>query len=112
MAIAAYFDLDIQQFDTMNAFYNAFLDEDIYVRYPDKFHIPGHCLQLIRALYGLLKSPLLWYNLMCEYLYKLGLSLVPDYPCLFTSNKLIVFFYIDDITVLYYPLNRSFYDKF
>jgi hypothetical protein len=44
MAIAAYFDLDIQQFDTVNAFYNAFLDEDIYIYYPDGFYIPGHCL--------------------------------------------------------------------
>ncbi len=29
MAIAAYFDLDIQQFDAVNAFCNAFLDEDV-----------------------------------------------------------------------------------
>jgi hypothetical protein len=112
MAIAAYFDLDIQQFDAVNAFCNAFLDEDVYVRYPDGFHVPGHCLQLIRALYGLPKSPLLWYNLMCEYLRKLGLSPIPDCPCLFTSNKLIVFFYVDDIAVLYHPSNRSFYDEF
>lgn len=76
MAIAAYFDLDIQQFDAVNAFCNAFLDEDVYIRYPDGFHVPDHCLQLIRALYGLPKSPLLWYNLMCEYLRKLGLSII------------------------------------
>jgi hypothetical protein len=49
---------------------------------------------------------------MYEYLHKLSLSPVHDYPCLFTSNKLIVFFYIDDITVLYYPLNRTFYNGF
>jgi hypothetical protein len=112
MAIAAYFDLDTQQFDAVNAFCNAFLDEEVYVRYPDGYQEPGHCLQLIRALYGLPKSPLLWYNLMCEYLRKLGLSPVPDCPCLFTSDKLIVFFYVDDIAVLYHPSNRSLYQEF
>ena len=59
MAIAAYFNLDIHQFDAVNAFCNAFLNEDVYVRYPDGFQVPGSCLKLIRALYSLPKSPLL-----------------------------------------------------
>jgi hypothetical protein len=43
----------------MNAFCNAFLDKDVYIHYPNKFHIPGHYLQLIYTLYSLLKSLLL-----------------------------------------------------
>jgi hypothetical protein len=49
---------------------------------------------------------------MYEYLRKLGLSLVPDYPCLFTGAKLIVFFYVNDIAVLCHPSNRSYYQEF
>ena len=49
---------------------------------------------------------------MCEYLRKLGLSPVPDCPCLFTGAKLIVFFYVDDIAVLCHPSNRSYYQEF
>ena len=39
MAIAAYFDLDIYQFDAINAFTNAYLDEDVFVRFPDGFSV-------------------------------------------------------------------------
>jgi len=112
MAIAAYFDLDIHQFDAVNAFCNAFLDELVYIRYPDGFQVPGYCLQLIRALYGLPKSPLLWYNLMCTHLRKLGLQPVPDCPCLFANSTLVVFFYVDDIVVLCHPSNQSAYQEF
>ena len=59
MAMAAYFDLNIQQFDVINAFTNATIDELIYVRYPDGYHVLGHCLKLRKALYRLPRSPLL-----------------------------------------------------
>ncbi len=59
MAIAAYFDLNIQQFDVINTFTNTTINELIYVRYPDGYHVLGHCLMLRKALYGLLRSPLL-----------------------------------------------------
>ena len=53
MAIAVYFDLEIYQFDTVNAFTNAFLDKVVYVKYPDRFECPGSVLQVIHALYRL-----------------------------------------------------------
>jgi len=59
MAIAAYFNLDIYQFDAINAFCNALIDELIYVRYPDGFQVPGSCLKLLKALYGMPRSALL-----------------------------------------------------
>ena len=59
IAIAAYFNLNIQQFDAINAFTNATINELIYVRYPAGYHVPGHCLILHKALYRLLRSPLL-----------------------------------------------------
>jgi hypothetical protein len=74
MAISAYFDLDIHQFNAMNAFINSLNDELIYVRFPDGFHKRGHCLKLLRALYGLPRSPLLWFNDLLACFKRLGLT--------------------------------------
>ena len=60
MAITAKFDLDTRQLDAVNAFTNSVLDEDVYVYFPDGFHRRGWVLKLLRALYGLRLSPLLW----------------------------------------------------
>ena len=59
MAMAAYFDLDIQQFDAINAFTNTTINKLIYVRFPDGFYVPRQCLKLYKALYRLPRSPLL-----------------------------------------------------
>ena len=53
------------------------------------------------ALYGLKISPLLWYKELTSILAKFGLKPVPGINCLFTDGQLIVFFYIDDIAVLF-----------
>ena len=37
IAIAAYFNLDIYQFDAINAFCNVPIDKLIYICYPDRF---------------------------------------------------------------------------
>jgi hypothetical protein len=113
MAIAAYFDLDIYQFDAINAFTNAFIDETIYVKYPEGFEVKNQCLKVLRALYGLPRSPLLWHKELSRTLVlKLGLRPTAESPCLFTNSKLIVFFYVDDIVVLSHPDNQSAYDDF
>ena len=57
MAITAVFDLEAQQLDAVNAFTNSILDEIVYVDFPDGFRQPGFCLLLLRALYGLCRSP-------------------------------------------------------
>ena len=112
MAIAAYFNLDIYQFDAINAFCNALIDELIYIRYPDGFQVPGSCLKLLKALYGMPRSALLWYNKLFSLLTKLGLKPVLDTNCLFSNDKLIIFFYVDDIVILYHPSNISAYHEF
>jgi hypothetical protein len=56
MAIAAYFDLELQQLDAISAFTNSALRRKIYVRLPDGFYQPHKCLLLLRALYGLKES--------------------------------------------------------
>ena len=47
MALTAAFGLDMKQFDTINAFVNSLLDEEIYVEMPPGRSKPGYVLQLI-----------------------------------------------------------------
>ena len=53
------------------------------------------------ALYGLKILPLLWYKELTSTLTKFGLEPIPSTNCLFTNGRLIIFFYVDDITVLF-----------
>jgi hypothetical protein len=103
MALAAAFDLEIRHYDAVNAFTNSELDEEIYCEYPEGFERLGRCLLLLRALYGLKRSPRLWYNDFTTTLERLGLQPVPGVNCLFTNDRLIVFFFVDDIVVLCLP---------
>jgi len=59
MALACYFDLEMKQFDAVNAFTNAQLDEKIYIQYLEGFKKPRWDILLLKALYGLRRSPLL-----------------------------------------------------
>jgi hypothetical protein len=53
------------------------------------------------ALYGLKILLLLWYKELISTLAKFGLKLVLGTNCLFTNRRLIIFFYVDNITVLF-----------
>lgn len=107
MAITAYFDLDIEQLDAVNAFTNSRIDEEVYVRCADGYEEHGKCWKLNRALYGLRRSPLLWFRDFSETLTGLGLVRVPEAQCLFVSPKIIVFFYVDDICILSHPNHKA-----
>src|SRR5918999_5272708 len=100
MAIAAAFDLEIFQYDAVNAFTNSTLDETVYCECPQGFEQSDQCLLLLRALYRLRRSPLLWLKEFSSTLKELGLKEIKS--CLFTNDWLVVFFYVDDIIVMYH----------
>ena len=112
ITITAYFDLDIFQLDAVNTFTNAELNKLMYVKCPKGFTSSGNCLQLNRALYSLSRSPFLWFNDLSSTIRKLGLELVLECACLFTNDKLIVFFFVDDICILCHPQNLEYYHTF
>ena len=104
MAITAAYDLEAFQLDAVNAFTNSELDETVYCAFPDGFQQDGKCLRLLRALYGLRRSPLLWLREFSTTLHDLGLNEISGQPCLFaTDDGIIVFFYVDDIVLLCRP---------
>ena len=53
------------------------------------------------ALYRLKISPLLWYKEFTSILTEFGLKPVQGTNCLYTDRQFIVFFYIDDIAILF-----------
>jgi hypothetical protein len=104
MAIAAARNYEAYQLDAISAFVNSKLDEIVHCRFPDGFDQPGLCLLLLRALYGLRRSPLLWLQEFSSTLRNLGPREVSEQSCLFMSDDgILVFFYVDDIVLLCSP---------
>jgi hypothetical protein len=112
IAIMARFGLKAVQLDAVNAFINARLDETVYCYPPDGFEMPGKLYWLLLALYGLPRSPLMWLNEFKGTLTELGLVQIPESPCLFTNGRIIVFFYVDDVVILYHPKHESEFYEF
>ncbi|RMZ74983.1 hypothetical protein DV736_g6713, partial [Chaetothyriales sp. CBS 134916] len=112
MALAARWDLELKQLDAVNAFPNSKLDEEVFVELPDGFKQPGVVGRLLRALYGLRRSPLLWQKLLSSILSELGLQCALEEPCLFINNWLIILFFVDDIIYIYRNSNQLQADEF
>nr|GEX46105.1 zinc finger, CCHC-type [Tanacetum cinerariifolium] len=65
LAFAAIHDLDIHQMDVKTAFLNGDLDEEIYMKQPEGFVMPGHeskVCKLKKSLYGPKQSPKQWHQ--------------------------------------------------
>jgi hypothetical protein len=107
IAIAAYFGMELYQLDAVNAFCNAYLDEVLYTADPGDRISKGNCLRVIRALYGMPRSPLLWFKHLTATMERLGFKPVPESACLYTNGRIIVFFYVDDIVIMVHPKYHS-----
>ncbi|CAI7814208.1 unnamed protein product, partial [Closterium sp. NIES-53] len=63
LAIAAALDLDLMQLDVKNAFLHGMLDRDLYMEQPSYYEDGTPCVcKLVKSLYGLKQSPMLWYE--------------------------------------------------
>jgi hypothetical protein len=104
--------LDISQLDAISIFINATLDEVVYYRMLEGFYVLGKYLFLNKALYSLARAPRFWFKNLSRIFLSIGFRQILDIPCLFTSRVIIVFFYIDDITILNRKENRAITKKF
>ena len=104
-AIAAYYDLDIDQIDVKTAFLYGLIDQLIYVQIPKRSEDAtnkGMVCKLLKALYGLKQAPRLWYERLSKFLLeKLGLQRInADHSIFVTStgiNGPIVSKFVNDI---------------
>lgn len=102
MAITAAFDLETGQYDAVNAFTNSSINKATYCSPPQGWKGDINILlKLVQALYGLKQSPALWYRHLSRTLIDLGLDPTPGVECRFTNDYMVVFFFVDDICILY-----------
>ncbi|KAL1956597.1 hypothetical protein VTO42DRAFT_7008 [Malbranchea cinnamomea] len=92
MAIAATFDLDMEQLDAVNAFCNSDIDELVYIE-----ELPGFKSREEDS-----------YRELAKALLELGFEAVDEEPYLFTDGRVFVFFYVDDIVLLAHKGDRIY----
>ena len=112
MGIAAKFDLEIDQYDVVNAFINAKREKSsslVYCQLPDGFKEFGKCARVDRALYGLRDSPALWYKDLCRTLTELRLCQCKEDHCIFVDElrKVFLLFFVDDVLIMYHKDDQS-----
>jgi hypothetical protein len=101
IAIAARFDLELIQYDAVNAFVHARLDHDVFMQLPAGYRKDGFVAKLERALYGLRESPLLWQRDFSSTLKEIGFQPIPHEPCCMVKDGIIIFYYVDDIVLAF-----------
>jgi hypothetical protein len=105
LAFAVKHQLKTRQVDFVNAFVQAAMPpgEDVYVGMPPGIHLAGYdrdstVLKLDKSLYGMTRSPLLWFRTLRDALHALGYEQSQHDQCMFInrSRKAIVLVYCDD----------------
>lgn len=108
VAIAAFFDLDIDQMDVKTAFLYGLIDQLVYVEIPKGTESATNrdmVCKLLKALYGLRQSSRLWYKRLSNFfLEKLGLRRINADHSIFVTNAgldgPVVTTFVDDIKIM------------
>jgi hypothetical protein len=49
------------------------------------------------------QSPLLWFKHLTTTIERLRFKPIPEYTCLYTNSRIIIFFYINNIIIIVHP---------
>lgn len=106
LAIAAIFDLEIDQLDFDTAFLNAELKEEIFIETPYRYPSSSKYVKLRRALYGLKQASREWNKTIHSYLTSIGyINSVLDeclyYKLLEDGSRIYLLLYVDDLIPVY-----------
>jgi hypothetical protein len=101
MTLVIAFHLETRQLDVVNAFLNAHNDEFVFFQMFDDYKLQSKCYRVIKALYDQRKSFLLWLRILIIKCLELKLKLISEKSCLFISNEILMFFYVNDIMFAY-----------
>lgn len=107
LAIAAEFNMDIDQMDVTTAFLNGDLQENVFMEQPEGFEIKGKenmVYKLNKAIYGLKQAAKSWYEKINSVLtQKLSFKKLCSEPCVYVKNikgnLMILTLYVDDILI-------------
>lgn len=101
--LVATMNLECHQFDVVGAFLHAIVldDVEVYISQLTGFEDgTGRVCRLKKALYGLARSPLWWYNTLAPELNKLGFEPLSTEGCIFkTTAGTMILLYVDDVRV-------------
>ncbi|GKA88588.1 zinc finger, CCHC-type containing protein [Tanacetum coccineum] len=107
LALAAIHNLVIHQMDVKTSFLNGDLDEEVYMKQPEGFVMPGSehkVCKLVKSLYGLKQAPKQWHQKFDEVVLSSGFHLNQSEKCVYSkfdnSGKgVIICLYVDDMLI-------------
>jgi hypothetical protein len=102
IALAAKYNLELDQMDVTGAYLNGKLDEEIYLTPPEGTNIkPGYCWRLRQSLYGLKQAGCTWNKTLDLKLRELGFNRLNAESCLHTyrgkEGLCFLVVYVDDL---------------
>ncbi|GAU31358.1 hypothetical protein TSUD_19030 [Trifolium subterraneum] len=117
IALAAIHNLVIHQMDVKTAFLNGDLEEEVYMKQPEGFVMPGNehkVCKLVKSLYGLKQAPKQWDQKYDEVVLSNGFILNQADKCVYSifdsSGKgVFICLYVDDMLI--FGTNQNQVDK-
>ena len=104
LALATYFDWEIEQMDIQTAFLYPTIEEEVYIAVREGYWIfhpddksKAQVFQLVKTLYGLRQSPLIWFKVIDRYLQSKGLMRSNEDTRHYILKDLIILIFVDDI---------------
>jgi hypothetical protein len=103
-ALAAAYDLKIEQMDVKTAFLYGKIDVDIYMEQPEGFcskERPDQVCKLKKALYGLKQASRVWCTTLTDYLKALGFTPLTADNCIFYDSRgTYIAVFVDDLLII------------
>jgi transposase InsO family protein len=101
LAYAAAHNLKLASLDCKTAFLNADIDCEVYLHLPQGFNVPGKLARLRKSIYGLKQASRLWNQMLHGILEGIGFQRSRADPCIYLSESIVLFVYVDDILCMY-----------
>ncbi|GJV93957.1 zinc finger, CCHC-type containing protein [Tanacetum coccineum] len=104
----------IHQMDVKTTFLNGDLDEEVYMKQPEGFVMPGNEHKVVNSLYGLKQAPKQWHQKFDEVVLSSGFLLNQSDKCMYSKFKsfdkgVIICLYVDDMLI--FGTNQNQADK-
>lgn len=109
LSIAAKFNLKTLQLNAVNAFVHTNLNKIVFMHILSRYNKNKKVFHLNWVFYSLQWLLLLWQQKLTNKMKKLGSKELFQKPCIVLKNRIIKFFYVDDIIFAY---KKNISDKF
>ncbi|SYW76147.1 uncharacterized protein UBRO2_01218 [Ustilago bromivora] len=105
LTITAKFNWEVNSVDVTQAYLNADLHHNIYLKPPEGAEVPaGKVYKLIKSLYGLKQSSREWHKELDTHLQRLGFFPLLNVPCVYLrgagASQVIITVYVDDMLIV------------